>query len=332
MNILIVGFYSPETMAWYLERNLKKMGHNVDIFCYRSIFKKVSPNSMLSKGFRHLPLFENVYLHKINNTLLNIVKKKRYNLVIFLKAETIFPSTIAGVRSYSDKIINWYMDPIIGLDKGFILESIQHYDYFFTKDSFIKKRLNELGFSNVEFLLEAFDPEVYTPTKKFEEYKSDISMVGNIYDYRLRILNSLKEYDLKVWGKLIFINKDKVRGFYQGRPAISDEKNKIFNSAKIVLNTHNPFEISGANVRLFEICGSGAFQLSDTTLYTDHLFKNKKEVVFYNNIDELKELAQYYLKNNEERNKIALEGHKRVIKEHTYGVRLNQLFKIIKMN
>ena len=330
MNILIVGFYSPETMAWYLERNLKKMGHNVDIFCYRSIFKKISPNSIFSKGFRHLPLFENIYLHKINNTLLSIVRKKRYNLIIFLKAETIFPSTIENIRSYADKIINWYMDPIIGLDKGYILDSIQYYDHFFTKDTFIKKRLNGLGFNNVGFLLEAFDPDIYKPTKKFDEYESDISMVGNIYDYRLRILNSLKEYNLKVWGKLISVDKNKVKTFYQGRPAILDEKNKIFNSAKIVLNTHNPFEISGANVRLFEICGSGAFQLSDTTLYTYNLFKNKKEVLFYNNIEELKELTQYYLNNAEERNKIALAGHKRVIKEHTYDVRLKELFRIIK--
>jgi spore maturation protein CgeB len=330
MKILLVGQYAPETMAWYLERNLKKMGHEVSVLCYRSIFK-FSPYSLVSVFFRHTPLFNKVYLARINNKIISLVKRNKYDLVIFLKSEIVTSETLDIIKSYVPKIVNWFMDPIVEIERNMDLDAISKFDYFLVKDHFIKKRLNQIGLSNIRFLLEAYDPEIYHPVDPDNRYKCDICMVGNIYDYRLSILKSLKGYDLKVWGKLVFISKNDVKPFYQGRPAITYEKNKIFNSARIVLNTHNPSEVAGCNVRLFEICGSGAFQISDSTLYTDNVFKNESEVVYFNDVKELRELIAYYLDNDELRNKIAERGHRRALKDHTYEKRIKELFRIIKL-
>ena len=116
MEILVVGFYAPETMGWYLEKNLIRKGHSVDVFCYRSISKNISPTSLVSKGFRHVYPFSKAYKTKVNRDLIRIVKKKKYDLVIFLKAETINLETVKTIKPHCGKVINWYMDPIVELE------------------------------------------------------------------------------------------------------------------------------------------------------------------------------------------------------------------------
>lgn len=335
-NILLIGFNQPETMGWYLERTFRRMGHNTDIFCYRTISQKTHAESPVSIGFRHLPFLKSIYKQKINYEIEKQVAKNSYDLVIVLKGETISPKTLNKIKKKCDVLINWFMDPIITLETGYLFDSIQTYDIFFTKDMFIKQRLNEIGFNNVDFLLEGFDPIMYKKEKlNYEEKKrfsSDISFVGNIYPYRLKFLNGLHNHklNLNMWGKLTHgVKKTQLSGSYQHRKAIGVEKNKIFNASKIVFNSHNPWEVCGTNVRTFEICGSGAFQLNNPTHYLDNIFKYGKELVCYNNIKELKELTKYYLENNKEREKIAERGYKRAHKDHTYENRINALFKMI---
>jgi len=333
MRILIVGFYKEETMAWYLERNLKKFGHDLDTFCYRSFSQKIPPDSIISKLARHTFPLNRVYLHKMNKDLISKAKSFNPELVIILKGETILPKTIRILKREGIKVINWFMDPIITLEWGYLFDSIPEYDYFFVKDKFIMKRLHEIGFDNVRFLLQCYDPSVYKKIELSKEeediYGSDICSVGNIYPYRLRLLNSLSNYNFKAWGKLVRVKPSEVARFYQGRPAISFEKAKIFNASKIGFNSHTPWEIEGSNVRLFEICGCGTFQLTDSTLYINKIFKVGKEIVCFENRKELKELVDYYLDNEIEREKIAEAGYKRALRDHTYEKRIKELFEII---
>lgn len=332
-KILVVGFYEEETMAWYLERNLLKMGFAVEHFCYRSFSRKISPSSLLSKGFRHAPLLKSIYSHKMNHELIQKVQDLKPDLVIVLKGETIFPSTIRKIKDENCKVVNWFMDPIVTLDTDFLFDSIKEYDDFMVKDKFIEMRLRELGFDNVRFLSECYDPAVYKKMKLAQEdiskYGADISHVGNIYPYRLRLLKSLTGHDLKVWGALVHVKRSDVEQFYQGNRAISFEKAKIFNAAKIVFNSHHLYEVRGVNVRTFEIAGCGAFQLVDFTEYVDEVFKIGKEIICYRDANELKELVAYYLENKEERGKIANASLKRALKEHTYEKRIAELFKTI---
>jgi len=333
MKILVVGDYKFETMALYLERNLCKIGHTVDIFCYRSTFRKVNADNILSKGLRHVPLLSFIYTNKMNKDLLEL-SKKNYDLVIVLKGETLFPSTIRSIRKSGAIIVNWLMDPITSLDRGFLFDSIPEYNYFFVKDRFMVRRLNQIGFDNVRFLLECYDSDIYHPVKlnsnQIEKYSCDVGFVGNIYPYRLKILKCLTKYNLKVWGNIVANIKTKeYKSFYQGNSAFSDEKNLIFNSAKIVLNTHNPWEVESTNVRIFEICGSGTMQITDTTLLTNTLFSQGSEIVVYKNIHELSKQVGYYLSRKTEREKIGRAGLKKAIEYHTYPVRINELFRFI---
>jgi spore maturation protein CgeB len=54
-----------------------------------------------------------------------------------------------------------------------------------------------------------------------------------------------------------------------------------------------------------------------------------KEIATFRTENEMMDMIRYYLKNNEARMKIAEAGTKRVLKEHTYELRLRQLLSIV---
>ena len=58
---------------------------------------------------------------------------------------------------------------------------------------------------------------------------------------------------------------------------------------------------------------------------------SKKEMVYYENVEDLKEKLDYYIDNKEERHKISLAGHKKVVKEHTDYHRIKKMLRLIKV-
>ena len=87
------------------------------------------------------------------------------------------------------------------------------------------------------------------------------------------------------------------------------------------------YQIKG---RVFEITGSGGFLLTEYADYLEKYFEINKEIVVFKNQSELLEKIKYYTQNDDLRKKIALNGQKRVLKEHKYQDRLEYIFRKIK--
>lgn len=112
---------------------------------------------------------------------------------------------------------------------------------------------------------------------------------------------------------------------------------KIFAQSKIVINRHTEkigkhYESKYANnMRLYEATGMGAMLITDFKENLGELFKIGKEVETYNSLEELVEKINYYLKHDEEREKIARAGQERTLKDHTYEQRAKKLLEVIKL-
>ena len=65
-----------------------------------------------------------------------------------------------------------------------------------------------------------------------------------------------------------------------------EEKSKAIKYAKINLNTLFIGEVEGVNVRAFEICGMGGFQILQKKPGVNDLFTEGKEVITYTSVDE----------------------------------------------
>ena len=85
-------------------------------------------------------------------------------------------------------------------------------------------------------------------------------------------------------------------------------------------------ELKGRN---FEVPGCGSFILTSYAPHLENYYEIGKEVVCFDDLKDLKEKINYYLKNEEEREKIALAGYLRTINEHTYERRFSEILKQI---
>jgi spore maturation protein CgeB len=99
---------------------------------------------------------------------------------------------------------------------------------------------------------------------------------------------------------------------------------------KIIINkTQTQKEI---NKRVFEALSTGSLLLTnrvDSTCRLETLFKDKVHLGIYESEQHLIELIKYYLKNEEERIKIAREGQKEALEKHTSEARVKQLLEVL---
>ncbi|MBT6052897.1 MAG: glycosyltransferase family 1 protein, partial [Candidatus Scalindua sp.] len=63
----------------------------------------------------------------------------------------------------------------------------------------------------------------------------------------------------------------------------------------------------------------------------EDLFEDRKHLAIYRSENEIIELADYYLKNDDEREEIASEGMRKTLNEHTYGHRVKDMIKTLSL-
>ena len=111
------------------------------------------------------------------------------------------------------------------------------------------------------------------------------------------------------------------------------EMYRMMGESRIVFNRHIDAAGSYANnLRLYEVTGSGSLLLTDWKTNMDEIFSPGTECVTYRDTDECVRMAKFYLQNDEKREQIAQAGRRRVIAEHTYEHRVDELLRVIDMH
>ena len=106
---------------------------------------------------------------------------------------------------------------------------------------------------------------------------------------------------------------------------------KIYNQSKISINISfaskdNKIQIKG---RDFEAPGCGSLLLTKDTDEIGKYFIPGKEIITYQDTDDAAEKIKYYLKNDDEREKIAKNGYEKAIKEHKIEKRFLEMFEFV---
>lgn len=104
----------------------------------------------------------------------------------------------------------------------------------------------------------------------------------------------------------------------------------VFRLSKINLNITLRSITNGIPLRGYDIMGSGGFLLSNYQVDLARHFIPGEDYVYYESRKDLMDKIGYYLKNEEERRNIAKNGHDKVMREHTFDVRLRQIIDIVK--
>ena len=152
---------------------------------------------------------------------------------------------------------------------------------------------------------------------------------------RCQILNSLSKTG-KVWSspaQIHLFTTDKADGLplVKVHPSVDyfQEMPTIFQQSKINLNSTVPTIQTGIPLRVWDILGCGGFLVTDFREELLEYFEPEKHLSIYEDTEELLAKAEFYLEQEELRKKIAHTSREIVLKNHTWDIRLKQIFRII---
>jgi len=171
------------------------------------------------------------------------------------------------------------------------------------------ERYKKIGCKNVIVSQWAANHRIFKPYKVKKDI--DVSFCGWAHTDRPVLIQKLKDAGIDVktfgagWGHNSFI---KIKEYV-----------KIFSRSKININfgktEGNKLQIKG---RDFEVPMCGGFILTTHNPLLAKYFELNKEVATYKTFDELVKKIKYYLVHDDEREQMAMAGHKRAIEDHTY--------------
>ncbi|MCI9377780.1 MAG: glycosyltransferase [Eubacterium sp.] len=116
---------------------------------------------------------------------------------------------------------------------------------------------------------------------------------------------------------------------YGGSLDYWSEMPKVFYGSKINLNFTIPNIKSGLPLRIWDVLGCGGFLMTNFQAEIPYYFKHKEDLVCFESVEELVELAGYYLAHDGERKEIAMRGYQKVCQRHTYRERVCEMMKIV---
>jgi len=211
-------------------------------------------------------------------------------------------------------------------------------DLVLTFPKVIKTYEKELNIKAEEFFY-CVDPDIVddVPLTALEKkkYGSDIVLTGAIDDNRKKIrrdylyeLYKANIGDVAYYGPSSLEHIGPVKPIYRGKLKDNKENSKVNRAAKIVFHYTQeltlkeqkdtiPDKLQSISGRVLDATAAGALLMTNYFIDLEKAFDVEREVVVYDGIEDAIEKACYYLTHEKERNKIALAGQDRALREHT---------------
>ena len=280
------------------------------------------------------------YVEMLSATLTESFTEKPIDVLICMAQAPVSAKFLTELRKKGVITVLWFVEDYLRFT--YWRDMAKYFDFVFTiqKGDCIEQ-IRRAGAGEVHYLPTAFDPFVHAPLKLSDtertQWGSPLSFVGAGYHNRQQMFASLAHHPFKIWGSEWPTCKPFDQMVQQGARRISAEEYvKIFNATEINLNLHSSTERDGVepngdfiNPRTFELAGCGAFQLVDERTLLPEAFEIGREIITFNSFSDLTEKIQYYLEHPQERVEIAQRARARVLRDHTYNKRIEQMLSVI---
>ena len=214
---------------------------------------------------------------------------------------------ISYEQIHNSKKLKIYWDKSSFLNHSRIIDSAckMRINLFLANDERILPELTNV-FDKVQFIPRAIADDIFKPDKNAKMY--DIGFCGTRKD---------REQELSLLGKFkIELNLNRY-GYDMVRS---------INSFKIHFNKARYDKL---NMRIFETTGCRTLLLTNNINSLDKYFKPDEEIVIYNSKEELLDKTKYLIANERELFRIADNGYKRVLRDHSFLSSVERLVEII---
>jgi len=252
--------------------------------------------------------------------ILDMVSSKKYDIIFIVKGNHIYPNLLGKIRKISPKtkVINWSHDDMFAKHNRskFYAINLHQYDLVVTTKSYNldKKELPQLGAKDI--LFQNNSCYLYPFLKSFtrpENFLYDVSFIGTAELERFNTLNYLAENDLSIkvfgsgWNKSSF-KKHHPNLDIEARDLIGEDYFRAMLNTKISLSFLRKINRDLQTLRTVEIPFCGAFMIAEDSNEQKSMFAEDIEAVYFESDLDLLNKIKYYIKHDEEREKIAQKG------------------------
>ena len=281
---------------------------------YVFLFDKIQFMQYADKGFEtvyHLPL--GVNSTRLRNIKISNNDRKKYSAEVSLVGN-LYESKIHELMSLMEDYTKGYLKAL--MDAQFNV-----YGCFMLDDMVTDSLLDEI---NKQFLRK--NPETMFRLNKQALVFAMASEVTR--NERLILMNLCgRRFDTRLYSrdKSVLLNDVKICGSVD---YVTDMP-KVFACSKVNLNPSLRIIQTGIPLRAFDIMGSGGFLLSN---YQEELlehYENEADLVIYESMEDATEKIQFYLSHEELREKIALNGRRKTLEEHSLQSRLDIILDVV---
>ncbi len=284
-------------------KGLLRLGHDVQRFGYRNIMMQCSP----FPGKRIARYFGK---KKADSLLVEQVKRYHPDIVFILSMKYLDAKTVIAVRDAAPDAIFISRDEDPFPDKNPTRISIARETDIVTTTSSGRflKTYKDAGVKCCAFIPNMCDPDIQHSYEVEEKWKADIIFTGKAEHTRLErnseryhlAHNLSKMPNTKLYGCLGNARVEGIEAFY----AISGAK------IALSINIVNDVRLYHSD-RLINYLACGTFALAKRVPDTDLLFEDGVHLRYFDTPEEFFELAEWYLKHEQQREKIAKAGMER---------------------
>jgi spore maturation protein CgeB len=340
LKILLVNPVAGGSLpiAYYCASALRSLGHLVTTFASEAFVQGMDfAGNYLFERCRKA--FRSGLTETISQGVELLAKETRPDIVLALAQAPLLPGTLTRLAEMEIPSAFWFVEDYRVLT--YWRELAPCYTHFFgiQKEEF-RKELAAIGVTKYNYLPTAAAPAIHLPVEltpeEREKYGAPLSFVGAGYYNRRILFRGLTDYPFKIWGSdwpvappldhLIQLNAARID---------TETCVRIFNASTVNLNLHSSLSHEGVvpdgdfvNPRTFEIAACGAFQLVDGRTLFGELFE-AGEMENFSDLAELRDKIDYYLARPDERCRFAQLGMARVLREHTYVRRMEELLAVM---
>ena len=337
LTIALVGpiYGGSLPIAGYVKRALETLGHKVQ-WVDHSVHASSYEVMGTLKDARNRQLMQGRMADVLSQWTLATLAESPPDLVLSLAQAPLTLQVLEHLRKKKFLTAMWFVENYRHLT--YWQQLAPGYEFWFVfQQGACLDAFRQAGARQVSYLPMAADPELHCPLTLSDEdrhtFGSDVSFVGAGYANRRRLFPALlrQPWSFKLWGNE-WDGADDLRAVLQLDGSRIDTATcmKVFNATAINLNLHSTTsagldpQADFVNPRTFELAACGAFQLVDHRSQLPQFF-TEQEMVSFKDFGDVPGFVQRWLADPSARRAMANAARARVLSEHTYVHRMQDL-------
>lgn len=274
-----------------------------------------TPGSYLERAFGKLGIGVDVIIDAVDFSALDTQK---YAAVLFVESPSRPPVAITHREQIQAPVLFWIHHGENRLADNLKMCELYRPDMLLMSHSL---HLASRFPVTVRFFPFGVDPDLFYSDIPYAMRRIDVSFVGT----RGHELYQKRDESLRV----IETRLQRQANLSLRKNIFLQDLSELYGNTKIVFN-QTADTIKAFNMRIFEGMGCGALVLTDNTPEQSELFENGVHYVLYDSQEDMLEKLRYYLVDHpDEAAKIAAEGQRHVVRNHTYEHRARHVLDLI---